>query len=242
MVAISNVVTTVAGFFSSSIPALCKEPGVCNLSNTSIPLSSAQQTALGSPTTPLVAVGVAFGVQNYTCSTNNVFVSAGAVAEIFDITPLACANSKLISTIHNDLFNFWNSSSTGSTTVQQLIDTLPKIVPPNTILAQHYFINNSAGGISPVWDFRATPKFNGVEDAVFVGKALASTPDVNPTKNVPWLHLGKVSGDISDEVYRIFTVGGAAPSSCVSGTTKDISVKYASQYWFYGGSLGLGSK
>lgn len=81
------------------------------------------------------------------------------------------------------------------------------------ILSQHYFNKNAAGGISPVWDFRAAENFKGVENAVFVGKALANTSDANPTKNVPWLHLGKVSGEISDEVYRILTVGGVAPSS-----------------------------
>jgi hypothetical protein len=232
MVAIPKIVTTVAGFFTSSVPGSSFKPGVCDLSKTTIPLSPAQQTALGSPTTPLAAVGLAFGVQNYTCSTNNVFVcvclfcacicsletdwrdsATGAVAELFDMSCLASTNSKLTSTIQNDLFNFWNSSSAGNVTVQQLIEALPYIVPANMILAQHYFIKNSAGGISPTWDFRATPKFKGVENAVFVGKALANTPDVNPTKNVPWLHLGKVSGDISDEIYRILTVGGVAPSS-----------------------------
>jgi hypothetical protein len=240
MVAIPSIITTFAAFFSSSIPGLSRQPGVCDLSKATLPLSPAQQTALGSPTTPLAAVGLAFGVQNYTCSPNNVFVAAGAVAELFDISCLACANSKLISTIHNDLFNLWNGPAVGDATVQQLIEALPNIVPPNMILAQHYFISNAAGGISPVWDFRATQKFKGVQNAVFVGKALANTPDSDPTKNVPWLHVGKVSGDISDEIYRIYTVGGVAPSSCVSGT--NISVKYTSQYWFYGGSLGLGSK
>ena len=83
----------------------------------------------------------------------------------------------------------------------------------NKILAQHYFVGNEAGGLSPVWDFRATPKFEGVENATFVGKALANISDADPTKNVPWLHLGKVGGEIADEVYRIFTVGGVAPSS-----------------------------
>lgn len=29
---------------------------------------------------------------------------------------------------------------------------------------------------------------------------------------------------------------------CVSGTTEDISIKYVSQYWYFGGSLGLGSE
>ncbi|KAF9653509.1 hypothetical protein BDM02DRAFT_3086961 [Thelephora ganbajun] len=240
MVAIPTIVATAAGFFGSGSPG---QPGVCDLSNTAIPLSPVQQTALGSPTTPLAAVGLAFGVQNYTCSARNVFVAAGAVAELFDISYLASTNSGLLSSVQNDLFNFWNSSDAGSTTVQQLVETLPNIVPAYMILAQHYFIRNTAGGISPTWDFRATQKFQGVENAVFVGKSLANIPDVDPTKNVPWLHVGKVSGDISNEIYRIFTVGGVAPSSCDSGaSTKDISVKYTSQYWFYGGSLGLGSK
>jgi hypothetical protein len=102
-----------------------------------------------------------------------------------------------------------------------MIECLPKDIPANKILAQHYFVGNEAGGLSPVWDFRATPKFEGVENATFVGKALANISDADPTKNVPWLHLGKVGGEIADEVYRIFTVGGVAPSSvsfwCITG-------------------------
>jgi len=242
MVAIPSIVTVFLGLFSSAIPGPAKKPGAPDLSNVTIPLTPAQLTALGAPTTPLSAVGLAFGVQNYTCSANNVFVATGAVAELFDISYLASTKSNLISTIHNDLFKIWTSPAANGVTVQQLIEILPKVVPPNLILSQHYFIKNAAGGISPVWDFRATPKFKGIENAVMVGKALANTPDADPTKNVPWLHIGKVSGDISDEIYRIYTVGGVAPSSCVSGATKDISVKYTSQYWFYGGSLGLGSK
>jgi hypothetical protein len=178
-------------------------------------------------------------------------------------------NSDLVYTIHNDLFNFWNGSQPGSVTVQQLIDALPCIVPSNVILDQHYFIANGTSGISPVWDSRATPEFQGVADAVFVGTVVADIPDPNPTQNVDWLHLVKVSGDIADEVYRVFTVGGVPPSSvsflfhsaasqalsslipwtvvltrsffiyqCVSGTTEDISIKYVSQYWLFGGSLG----
>jgi hypothetical protein len=216
--------------------------GAYDLSNVTIPLSPAQQTALGPPTTPLTAVGVAFGVQNYTCSTNNVFVSTGAVAELLDISNLASNHSALVSTIHEDLFTYWTSGPIANYTVQQMIECFPKDIPANKILAQHYFVGNEAGGLSPVWDFRATPKFEGVENATFVGKALANISDADPTKNVPWLHLGKVGGEIADEVYRIFTVGGVAPSSCVGGTTEDISVKYTSQYWFHGGSLGLGCK
>ena len=44
----------------------------CNLSNVQIPLPSAQLTALGHPNSSFPsAIGVAFGVQNYTCSQSN---------------------------------------------------------------------------------------------------------------------------------------------------------------------------
>jgi len=74
MVAIPTMTTVFAGFLSSLTPGMSGRPGVHDLSKAVIPLSPAQQTALGTPTTSLSAVGVAFGVQNYTCSANNVFV------------------------------------------------------------------------------------------------------------------------------------------------------------------------
>lgn len=122
-------------------------------------------------------------------------------------------NNSVVYTIHNDLFNFWNSPQAGDATVQELIDELPCADPPTPVNNQHYFIDDGAGGISPVWDFRASPEFEGVDDAVIVAKVLANTPDANPAENVSWLHLGKVSGDIADEVYRIFTAGGVPPTS-----------------------------
>lgn len=242
MVAIPRTATSFAGMLCSLIPGLCTQSGDCGLSDITIPLSLDQQAALGLPTTPISGIGLGFGVQNYTCSADNVFVSTGAVGEVFDMSGLVSSNNGVLYTISNDLFNFWNSSQVGDDTVQELIEALPCADPPTPVSNQHYFINDDAGGISPVWDFRATPEFEGVADAVIVAKVLANIPDANPTENVSWLHLGKVSGDITDEVYRIFTVGGVPPSSCVSGTTQDISIKYTSQYWFFGGSLGLGSQ
>lgn len=115
--------------------------------------------------------------------------------------------------IHQVLFGFWDSPQSGSVTVQQLIDALPCAVPANVILGQHYFTEDEAGGLSPVWDSRAIPQFEGVDDAVFVGKVVGNTSDADPTQNVSWLHLVKVSGDLADEVYRIFTVGGVPPPS-----------------------------
>jgi hypothetical protein len=48
--------------------------GHCDLSNVHIPLPDAQLAVLGQPNSSYpTAVGVAFGVQNYTCSQNNNF-------------------------------------------------------------------------------------------------------------------------------------------------------------------------
>lgn len=48
--------------------------GNCDLSNVHIPLPDAQLAVLGQPNSTFpTAIGVAFGVQNYTCSQNNNF-------------------------------------------------------------------------------------------------------------------------------------------------------------------------
>ena len=48
--------------------------GHCDLSGVRIPLPDAQAAVLGQPNTSYpTAVGVAFGVQNYTCTKDNTF-------------------------------------------------------------------------------------------------------------------------------------------------------------------------
>jgi hypothetical protein len=89
------------------------------------------------------------------------------------------------------------------------------LLSPEVIQADHYFIPNPTGtGLSPVWDFRTNQRFLGQENAVFVGKGAGSVvPPVDPSNNINWLRVGKVSGDIADEVYRIDTIGGQPPTS-----------------------------
>jgi len=213
--------------------------GHCDLSNVSIPLPDAQLAVLGHPNTSYpTAIGVAFGVQNYTCSQSNNFTSTGAVAQLYDISCLYYSSPSLFSTIQEPLYNAWVNLSS-EITVQQITAIIPFFLSPEITQADHYFISNPAGaGLSPVWDFRATQRFYGQEDAIIVGKGVGSVvPPVDPADNINWLRVGKVSGDIANEVYRIDTIGGQPPTSCTYGQTKDISVRYASQYWFYGGSL-----
>lgn len=73
MVAIRRLATTLTTFVGSLTPKMASRSDGCDHSNISIPLSSAQLADLGHPNTPLVAVGAAFGVQNYTCTSENKF-------------------------------------------------------------------------------------------------------------------------------------------------------------------------
>jgi len=212
--------------------------GHCDLSNVQIPLPDAQLAVLGKPnSTYPTAIGVAFGVQNYTCSQSNNFTSTGAVAQLYDISCLYHSSPTLFRTIQEPLYSAW-VNLTSEITVQEIAAVIPALLAPEVIQSDHYFISNSAGGLSPVWDFRTNQKFRGQDNAVFVGRGVGSVvPPVDPADNINWLRVGKVSGDIANEVYRIDTIGGQPPTSCAHGQTKDISVKYVSQYWFYGGSL-----
>jgi len=234
MVAISAMMrkwalSAAAGYLGSRSGSLSG----CNVSSALLPLPSGQTTLVQPTNVQPHFIGVAFGVQNYTCSSANNYTAVGAVAELFDISCLY--GSTLFDTIQEPLFEAWSDLSP-EITITEAIGFLPYAVPVDLIQAQHYFIRNSAGGLSPTWDFRTSQRFNGVSNALFVGATSASLPDpVNHTANVAWLDVGHVSGDIAAEVFRVHTVGGQPPTSCTPGT--NISVKYTSQYWFFGGSL-----
>jgi len=233
MVAISGMmrkwaISAAAGYLGSQ-----SQLTRCDVSSALLPLPSGQTILQQPANVPAHFIGVAFGVQNYTCSSASNYTSVGAVAELFDISCLY--GSALFNTIQEPLFEAWSDLSP-EITITEAINFLPYAIPVDLIQAQHYFIPNPAGGLSPVWDFRASQRFNGVNNALFVGKGRASLPDpVNAAENVAWLDVEHVSGDIATEVFRVHTVGGQPPTSCTPGT--NISVKYTSQYWFYGGSL-----
>lgn len=211
----------------------------CDLSSFQLNLPNAQLAVLGKPNSSYPsAIGLAFGVQNYTCSVNNNFTSTGAVAELYDISCLYQYAPNLANTIHEHLYDAWTSLSP-EITVQEAAAVVDALITPDIFLADHYFIPSPSGtGISPVWDLRRSKRFQGNENAFMLAASVASVvaPD-DPSHNVNWLRLREVSGEAADEVYRIDTVGGQPPTSCAHGQDKDISIRYTSQYVFYGGLL-----
>lgn len=209
----------------------------CNVSSQISNIDFPQnQTALVAPTNlTLNHIGLALGIQNYTCSQSNNFTSIGAVAQLIDASCFAASDK--FHQLPDLLFQEW--SSYNSSSIQDLIAAMHVTSPPE-ILAQHYFVTNptTGQGVSPKWDFTSSGKFNGTQDAFIVAKSKASLPaPTNATTDVAWLDVVNVEGKIADEVFRTDTRGGQPPASCTFGQTEDISVKYVSYYYFFGGSL-----
>ncbi|KAI0078333.1 hypothetical protein K474DRAFT_1641695 [Panus rudis PR-1116 ss-1] len=183
-------------------------------------------------------VGLAFGVQNYTCTQAGNFTSAGAVAELIDVSCLT--GSSIFHSLPDQTYNLWTNKDFDSTSVQDIISSFHMSNPPE-ILAQHYFITNptTGQGLSPVWDFRSSGKFSaggGASRTAFVvakGKGSLPAP-TDPKKDINWLQVENIGGDaggnVAQVVYRTDTRGGQPPDSCQFGSSLDVSIKYVSFY------------
>ncbi|GJE92676.1 hypothetical protein PsYK624_088310 [Phanerochaete sordida] len=182
-----------------------------------------------------VALGV--GVQNYTCASTGLFSSTGAVAELFN---LACLPAPDFNPVTDAVFAAWEIAPR-AITAQELIGTLA-VFHPSVVLGQHYFIVNpvSGSGLSAKWDFTSASE-KGHPDAFVVGMRTGDVvAPTDPAVNIDWLSLSAVpniGGDLAADVYRVQTRGGQPPTSCTPGKSKDISVRYVSQYWFFGGAF-----
>ncbi|KAJ7828451.1 hypothetical protein B0H14DRAFT_2290323, partial [Mycena olivaceomarginata] len=188
----------------------------------------ANQTALVSPTTAPLFVILGVGIQNYSCSsTTSTYASIGAVASLFDIS---CLDKKPeFATVQTTAYNIWSKAPAKVTAT-----SIGSRVLAPFLLGFHYFVTSPSGtGISPLWDFTSTGNFAGNATAYVMGAKVGDILAPNtPTTNVDWLALNAVQGSLASKVFRIDTVGGQPPISCVPGSAP-ISVKYTAKYFLY---------
>ncbi|KAJ7124346.1 hypothetical protein C8R44DRAFT_734847 [Mycena epipterygia] len=186
------------------------------------------QTALVSPTTAPLFVMLGVGIQNYTCSsTTSTYVSIGAVASLFDVS---CLDQKPeFSTIQTTAFNIWNRSPPAATAT-----SIGSRVDAPKLLGFHYFVTSPSGtGISPIWDFRSTGKFAGNSTAYVIGAKVGDiAAPTTPATNIDWLALNNAQGALASKIFRVDTINGQPPTSCVPGSTP-IEVKYTAKYYLY---------
>jgi hypothetical protein len=162
-------------------------------------------------------------VLTLSCALNS---SVGAVADIADAACLAEHHLKLAD-VAKFTYDGWVRAPHGVT---------PKSMIKKThleVLGQHYFIVNplTGTGISPKWDFSAKgDAFPGNPKAFAVGSKVGDLPAPTGSKNIDWLQLKVVQGELADTVYRVDTYGGQPPASCTPGRDRTLSVKYTAVY------------
>jgi hypothetical protein len=185
----------------------------------------AGQTNLTAPTAPASYIALGVGTQNYTCSAAGTYASAGAVAEVFDISCLY--GTPLFDQIADKAIQIWKSAP-ASVTVEKIIEYIPDV---SVVLGQHYFVPN-AGATSPKWDFTSS----GNSDAFVLGAKVGGLTAPTGKQDVDWLQLKNNGGGLADAIYRTDTKEGQPPASCAPGSGP-ITVKYVSKYWLFGGSV-----
>ncbi|WVQ94347.1 hypothetical protein IAU59_001426 [Kwoniella sp. CBS 9459] len=215
--AATSTPTTLSSIQSADFNSLAaKMPQNCAVGTLSVPVAGSLAVPAGQAVS-MVTVGR--GVQNYTC-TNGTYASAGALANLFDVSCLFSITAKTIDpAILSSLLPKLASKALSFPDAGKL-----------PIAINHLFVatpNSAAPGISP--EFALS---NG-SDKIIVSK-LANTPaPTDPSANVPWLQLGAIAGQgsLAKSVFRVHTVGGQPPSSCTT-EGESLSVNYASMYWF----------
>ncbi|KAJ6544511.1 hypothetical protein B0H19DRAFT_886334, partial [Mycena capillaripes] len=177
----------------------------------------AGQTALVSPTTAPQFMLLGVGIQNYTCSSAGIYTSIGALASLFDIS---CDQSADFASIQTTAFDIWNGASADTPS-----SSIGSQVAAPDLLGNHLFVTSPSGtGISPEWVIGSA-----LVIGAKVGDIVAPT---DSTTNVDWLALNNAQGTLASKIFRIDTVGGQPPTSCVAGSDP-ISVKYTAKYYLY---------
>ncbi|EIN08187.1 hypothetical protein PUNSTDRAFT_44769 [Punctularia strigosozonata HHB-11173 SS5] len=225
-----SATAAVLAFVTAQASALYFPRHGCDISKATFSVPA----GLTAPTTGPSFIGLAAGVQNYTCTAStSTWTNVGAVAELVDGSCLY--STPFFNSAVDHIYGAWEKAP-ASVTTQEIISTAAKFPTKPEVLGQHYYVPSPSGtGVSPKWDFTSA-SFKGNSEAFVVASKTAAVNAPNAATDITWVFLTAVEGELADNVYRVQTRGGQPPASCTPGTP-DISVKYAAQYWLYGGEI-----
>lgn len=200
-----------------------KANSVCNLDGLTVPIAPTALPALGEGL-HIAHISVGWGTQNYTCANSTAKpVQVGALAHLYNVTCQAATTDPEI--IHTNLDYFYNFIETNAgvreRTLSGLHDFTADGVPRfNLSTPEHNYgivtAKKDAGSDAP----KHTPT-----------ASAAANPTSSALPDVPWLKLKATGGDYK-EVYRVYTRGGSAPSSCSESKIGAFEVPYFAVYYF----------
>ena len=77
---------------------------------------------------------------------------------------------------------------------------------------QYYFVEQG-DTLVPVWDLRSSGENAGNPNAIVFAEKVKGAPSPDGPENIDWAELKKVSGDLANQIYRVYTVKGQPPST-----------------------------
>jgi hypothetical protein len=172
---------------------------------------------------------VGHGIQNYTCQDDLSVppVALGAVATLYDMTPIAFLSSETSSQIP--------AIAAFQPLTNSIIPSTPLSIPglgSFPILGFHFF---TASG-TPVFNLDTVGEILFSKKLADIKAPAGASAGLEGTGAVDWLALTAVEGSVGlQEVFRVDTAGGNPPKNCKGyekGTV--LSVPYSAGYHFYG--------
>ncbi|KAH8999839.1 hypothetical protein EDB86DRAFT_2828120 [Lactarius hatsudake] len=200
-------------------------------------LLPANQQQLVAPTDAPTFVALVTGFQNFTCTLQGTWASAGFAGQMFDTSSLFPGSE--FSQIQNDAHTDWVNQPGPSTdpfdpTFAQQVEDKYKI----PLSGKHYFVEASGGAISPVFDFRNNAPTAGNPDAIVVADVTGhiTAPTGHPDSD--WQEMKGISGKFASTIFRVSTKGGEQilTNDCEPNTPGD-QAKFTAQLFFYGSTL-----
>lgn len=180
-------------------------------------------------------VAVGRGTQNYTCDTTNATAAptaTGAVATLFNASCIAGTYPDLLNMLPRVSMAFNLTASPNGAYAKNLLPTSgnTRLAPGNYVISgHHYFVDSTTPYFTLDTDTLKLGTIPCAKDAAVPAPADAPKGQLGE-KAVPWLKLSAKSGATGrlQEVYRVETAGGSAPSTC-SGMPASFQVEYSAQ-------------
>ncbi|KAL1410123.1 hypothetical protein Q8F55_004126 [Vanrija albida] len=182
-----------------------------------VPLPDGQTNLTLPADQQLTIATVSRGVQNYTC-TNGIWVSSGALANLYDVGALLEATAPVAS---------GQKVTDGLSPLFLAAQPFPADSPTPSLKHEFVATPDAVAAISPRFFDPVTGS------SVTLNKVGAINSPDNSTADISWLQLEAIGGqgDLASTVYRLQTAGGQLTGPCkIEGNVR--SVDYAAMYYF----------
>jgi hypothetical protein len=170
------------------------------------------------------------------------FRNVGALAELFDTSCIATRNTALFDAIPEIAITAWEAAP-AHLTIAEVIAKLHMSKNPEIFgkeisdpsfectksdskycffqkkkLAQHYFVSNPNGTLTPKWDATSQGALAGNPNAFVLATKVSQAVAPGPTgsQNIDWVSLDGIAGQLGQQVYRTNTQLGQPPASVSS--------------------------